>query len=90
MAKNKEPKEEVELKEDQKKAVDLNETAKNVAEVTGDEFENFVDFLGSYLEINMEKFGAPTLIHHLDKITLLLKLRELKVPETQESPPKEK
>ena len=71
------PKEEkdelVGLTDDKKKERNYNEEAKNVIEIIEkspekEQFNEFAEFLGSFLELGITKFGDETVLNHLENI----------------------
>ena len=81
MAKDKEEKVKEEKPEDElvgltdqkKKIRNYNEEAKNVIEIIEkspekDQFVEFAEFLGSFLELGISKFGDETVLNHMENI----------------------
>jgi len=51
--------------------------AEDVANTTKNNFDEFVEFLGAYLEINIDKFGVVTVMDHLQNIELNVRMKRL-------------
>ena len=54
-----------------------NQIANDVANITKDNFQEFTNFLGSYLEIYIQKFGDHIITNHLENLALLIRLKQL-------------
>jgi len=54
-----------------------NQIANDVSNITKDNFQEFTNFLGSYLEIYIQKFGEHVIINHLENLALLIRLKQI-------------
>ncbi len=86
MSKEKQEKDElVGLTTDEEAKKDYNEEAKNVINIIEkspekEQFKEFAEFLGSFLDLGMVKFGDETILNHLGNIDFNYRLkRELLV-----------